>query len=389
MKALCWMGTDYLSVEQVPDPRLLKPHDAIVRVRKSTTCGSDLHLLGGFVPTMKEGDVFGHEFMGEVVDVGRDVSKHRIGARVIGMPVLGCGGCTYCKKGEWSLCDNTNPNAALMTKAFGDSIAGVLGCSHMIGGYPGCHAEFVRIPYADVNLISIPDDVSDEKALFLSDAAPTGYMSADFCDINPGDVVAVWGCGGVGQMAIRSAFLLGAGRVIAIDRFPERLAMALSQTGCEILNYEQVDVLEALKETTGGRGPDACIDAVGMESHGMGVSYLYDKVKQGLMLETDRPQVLRQAIYACRKGGVISIVGVYGGLVDKFPMGAAMNKALRFRMGQQHGQRYVPRLLEHVRKGELDASYLITHRMRLDEAARGYEMFKHKSDNCVRVVFSI
>lgn len=388
MKALCWIAPDKLSFESVVDPKILKPHDAIVRVTKSTTCGSDLHLLGGFIPTMKEGDVFGHEFIGEVVETGRDVIKHLRGERVIGMPLLGCGGCAYCKAGEWSLCDNTNPNAAMMTKVFGDTTSGALGCSHMMGGYPGCHAEYVRVPYADVNLISIPDEVSDEKALFLSDAAPTGYMAAEFCDIKPGDVVAVWGCGGVGQMAIRSAFLLGAERVIAIDRFQERLAMAQAHTDCEILNYEEIDVLEALKEMTGGRGPDACIDAVGMESHGLGVSYLYDKVKQGLMLESDRPQVLREAIYACRKGGVISIVGYYSGVIDKFPMGAALNKALRFRMGLQDGQRDVPRLLEHIRKGELDPSYLITHRMTLAEAPRGYEMFKHKTDHCVRVVFS-
>lgn len=388
MRALCWTGVNKLSVENVSTPGVINPHDAVIKVRLSTTCGSDLHLLSGYIPAMKPGDIIGHECIGEIIELGEEVTNLTIGDRVVIAPLLGCGECHYCRLTEFSLCDNTNAKPHLMTPVFGDSIAGVTGYSHLTGGLPGCHAEYMRVPFANVNAIKIPDAISDEQAIFLSDAAPTGFMGADLCHIKPGDTVAVWGCGGVGLMAMHIAYLLGAERVIAIDRFPERLKLAYEQAKAEVLNYEQTDILEALKEMTGGRGPDCCIDAVGMEAHGMGVTYLYDKIKQGLFLESDRPQVLRQAIYACRKGGTISIIGVYGGFDDKIPVGAAMNKALTFRMGQQHGQRYIPRLFDFVQRGELDPSYLITHRLSLEEAPKGYDIFKKKKDGCVRVVFS-
>ncbi|WP_207433764.1 zinc-dependent alcohol dehydrogenase [Sabulibacter ruber] len=388
MRALCWVGVNDLKVEQVPDPGILNPKDAIVRVTMSSVCGSDLHLLGGYVPAMREGDIIGHEFMGEVVEVGSEVRKLQRGDRVVVSSVIGCGGCWHCNQGEWSLCDNSNTDAGLLEKAYGYSGAGIFGYSHAFGGYAGSHAEYIRVPYADNGSFKIPEGVKDESALFVSDAFPTGFMAADMCGIQPGDVVAVWGCGGVGQMAIRSAYLLGASRVIAIDRFPERLEIARTIGQAETLNYEEVDVLEMLKEMTGGRGPDRCIDAVGMEAHTTGVEHLYDKAKQMVRLETDRPAVLRQAIMACRKGGTVSIVGVYGGLLDKFPMGAAMNKALTFRMGQMHAQRYIPHLLDIVQRGEVDPSYLLTHRWPLEKGMEGYTMFKKKTDNCMRVVFT-
>ncbi len=388
MKALCWNGVNELSVEYVPDPKILNPKDAIVRVKMSSVCGSDLHLLDGYVPTMRRGDIIGHEFMGEIVEVGSEVKKFKHGDRVVVVSVIGCGACSFCKKQEWSLCDNTNPNDAILIKAFGDTTSGIFGYSHAFGGFSGSHAEYVRVPFVENGAFKIPEEVSDEQAVFVSDSVPTGFMGADFCDIQPGDIVAVWGCGGVGQMAIQSARLLGAERVIAIDRYPERLQFAKDKGGAEILNYEEVHILDALKELTGGRGPDACIDAVGMEAHGVGLSYAYDRVKQAIMLETDRPEVLREAILACRKGGTISIVGVYGAVLDKFPMGAAMNKALKFRMGQQHGQKYVPRLLDYIQKGKLDPSFLMTHSMSLEEGVRGYEIFKKKQNQCMRVVFT-
>jgi threonine dehydrogenase-like Zn-dependent dehydrogenase len=387
MKALCYHGVGHVGVEDVPDPKILGPHDAILRVTMSSVCGSDLHLLDGYVPTMHRGDILGHEFVGEVVEVGADVKKLRPGMRAVVDSIIGCGNCWYCKNEQWSLCDNSNPNHHLLDKAFGYATGGIFGYSHLFGGFAGSHAEYVRVPFADAGAFEVPEGLPDDKVVFASDALPTGYMAADMCDIQPGDVVAVWGCGGVGQMAILSAYLLGAGRVIGIDRFPERLAMARDKCGAEVLDYEQVNVREALREMTGGRGPDACIDAVGMEAHGTGIDYAYDRVKQAVRLESDRPTALREAVLACRKGGTVSIVGVYGGLIDKFPMGAAMNKSLTFRMGQQHGQKYIPRLLSHLRRGEIDPSHLITHRMRLDEGQRGYDLFKNKEEGCVRVVF--
>ena len=387
MRALCYNGVGHVSVERVPDPQLLGPRDAIVRVTMSSVCGSDLHILDGYVPTMKRGDILGHEFIGEVVDVASDVKKLKPGMKVVVGSIIACGHCYYCQTEQYSLCDNSNPCGEITEKAWGYTTAGIYGYSHAMGGFAGSHAEYIRVPFADVNAFEVPEGMPDEKAVFVSDAVPTGYMGADMCNITPGDVVAVWGAGGVGQMAIRSAYLLGAGRVICIDRFPDRLAMARDKAGAEILDYEEVDVREALREMTGGRGPDACIDAVGMEAHGTGIDYAYDRVKQAVRLETDRPNVLRQAIMACRKGGTVSIMGVYGGFIDKFPMGAAMNKGLTLRMGQQHGQKYIPRLLEHIRKGELDPSYLITHRVRLEEGQQAYDMFKKKTDGCVRAVF--
>lgn len=388
MRALCWNGVNDLRVETVPDPRILAPHDAIVRVRMSSVCGSDLHLIDGYVPTMKRGDILGHEFVGDVVEVGPDVSSLKVGDRVVVCSIIGCGRCFYCEHEHWSLCDNSNPSHDLLDKAFGSTTAAIFGYSHAFGGIAGSHAEYVRVPFADQGAFKVPDGVPDDCAVFASDALPTGYMAADMCGIRPGDVIAIWGAGAVGQMAIRSAYLLGAERVIAIDRFPERLQMARERGGAEVLNYEEVDVLEALRDMTAGRGPDACIDAVGMEAHGKGLEYAYDRAKQAMRLETDRPIALRQTIMACRKGGTVSIVGVYGGLIDKFPMGAAMNKGLVFRMGQQHGQRYIPRLLEHIARGEIDPSYLATHRMSLEDAPRGYQLFKKKQDGCVRAVFT-
>jgi threonine dehydrogenase-like Zn-dependent dehydrogenase len=387
MKAVCWQGVNRLSVEQVPDPRILNDGDAILRVTASSVCGSDLHLIDGYIPAMRNGDILGHEFMGEVVEVGPAVSKLRPGDRVVVGSFIGCGACFYCKEGSWSLCDNTNPQPLLLEKLWGHAIGGVYGYSQAAGGFPGSHADYVRVPFADHGAFPVPDGLSDEQVVFASDALPTGWMGADMCNLQPGSVVAVWGCGAVGQMAIRAAYLLGAERVIGIDRLPERLAMAERQVGAEPLNYEQVDVLDALRELTGGRGPDACIEAVGMEAHSPGPQYAYDRAKQALRLQTERTISLRQAILACRKGGTVSIIGVFGGYADKFPIGAAMNKALVLRMGQQHGQRYIPVLLERIARGEIDPSYLATHPMPLDEGPRGYDIFKHKKDGCVRAVF--
>ena len=390
MKALCWNGVNDLRVERVPDPALLNPHDVIVKVRLSSVCGSDLHLLDGYVPTMQPGDIIGHEFLGEVVEKGKDVLRLNRGDRVVAVSIIGCGKCWYCQHEEYSFCDNTNPHPHYEEAAYGHAGAGIFGYSHAFGGYAGSHAEYVRVPFADTNCFRVPEGVSDEQAVFVSDAAPTGYMAADMAGIKGGDVVAVWGCGGVGQMAIRSAFLMGAEQVIAIDRYPDRLKAAQMRAGAEPLDYTRVDIYDALMAMTGGRGPDVCIDAVGMEADGFdtGVQYWYDKAKQLTGLESDRSAVLRQMIQCCRKGGTLSIVGVYGGLIDKFPMGAAMNKGLTFRMGQQHGQRYAPRLFEHIGKGELDPSYLLTHKWSLDDAPRGYRMFKEKVDNCMRVAFT-
>jgi threonine dehydrogenase-like Zn-dependent dehydrogenase len=385
MRALVWNGVNDLGVETVPDATIVNPHDVVLKVLRTTTCGSDLHVISGYIPSAREGDVLGHEFMGEVVEVGAEVQKTRKGTRVVVPSFIGCSHCWYCQHDLWSACDNTNPNPELQVPEMGYPTAGIYGYTHAFGGYAGSHAEYIRVPHADANCFAVPDGVTDEQALYLSDAVPTGYMGADFCDIAPGDTVAVWGCGGVGLMAQKSALLMGAGRVIAIDRIPERLALARS-LGAETLDYTQTDVLEELKQTTGGRGPDACIEAVGMEAHGTGAQYAYDKVKQALRLETDRGQALREAVIACRKGGVLSVLGVYG-LIDKFPMGVIMNKGLTVRSAQQHGQRYMPEMLEHVVEGRLDPSILTTHRMPLEDAVQGYALFKEKQDACIRVAF--
>lgn len=385
MKALCWHGTNDVRVDNVPDPTIINPRDAIVKITSTAICGSDLHLYGGLIPTMQSGDILGHEFMGEVVELGSQVKNLKKGDRVIVPFTISCGSCFFCNRDLWSLCDNSNPNAGLAEKMFGHSPAGLFGYSHLTGGYAGGQAEYARVPFADVGPLKIPDGLSDEQVLFLTDIFPTGYMAAENCDIQPGDTVAVWGCGPVGQFAIRSAFMLGADRVIAIDRIPERLQMAAAGKA-EIINYEEIDAGEAVTEMTGGRGPDSCIDAVGMEAHGTGLDALYDKAKQAVRLESDRPTALRQVILACRKGGTVSIPGVYGGFVDKVPLGAAFNKALTLKMGQTHVQRYLRLLLDRVQKGEIDPSFVITHRMKLDEAPHGYEIFQQKKDNCIKVV---
>ncbi len=387
MRALCWNGVNDLRVETVPDPKIVNARDCILRVTMSTTCGSDLHFIDGYLPTMRQGDVIGHEFMGEVVETGREVKKIKKGDRVVVPSFICCGECWYCQNDLWSLCDNTNPNAAMQTPLLGYPTAGIYGYTHAFGGYAGSHAQYIRVPHADIDCFPVPEGLRDEQVVFLSDAGPTGYMGADFCNIHPGDTVAVWGCGGVGLIAQKSAYLMGAARVIAIDRFPDRLAFARDKVKAETINYaETPDVLEALRDMTGGRGPDACIDAVGMEAHGTGIDYAYDRTKQALRMHTDRGQALRQAILACRKGGTLSILGVYGAM-DKFPIGVIINKGLTVRTAQQHGQKYVPRLLEHTVKGELDASFLATHRFSLEDSPKGYDMFKHKQDGILRAVF--
>jgi threonine dehydrogenase-like Zn-dependent dehydrogenase len=386
MRAVVWEGKNKVQVNNVPDPEILNPRDAIVKVSLTAICGSDLHIYDGYIPTMKSGDVLGHEFMGEVAEVGQEVKNLAKGDWVVVPFAIACGRCFFCERELWSLCDNSNPNAWIPENMYGSSAAGLFGYSHMYGGYPGGQAEYVRVPFADVGPIKIYEDVRDEQVLFLSDIFPTGYMAAENCNIQPGDTVAVWGCGPVGLLAMKSAFMLGAARVIAIDRIVSRLRKAHEDCCAETINYEQVDALEALKEMTGGRGPDACIDAVGMESHGIGPEHLYDRAKQALMLETDRSLVLRQAIHACRKGGTVSIPGVYGGLVDKFPVGAAFAKGLTLKMGQTHVHKYMRLLLERIRRGDIDPSFVITHTVSLDEAPDAYRMFREKTDDCMKVV---
>ena len=385
MKAVCWYGKHDVRVQEVPDPRILNPRDAIVRITLTAICGSDTHLYDGFIPTMMEGDILGHEFMGEVVEVGSEVHNLQVGDRVVVPFPIACGKCFFCESGMWALCDNSNPNAWMAEKVYGFSPAGIFGYSHMLGGYAGGQAQYARVPFADVGPIVIPEELSDEQALFLSDILPTGYMAAENCGIEEGDTIAVWGAGPVGQFAIRSARMLGAGRVIAVDNIPERLEMARG-AGAETLDFEGINVIEALQDMTGGRGPDSCIDAVGMEAHGTSPGMLYDWAKTSLRMATDRPNVIRQAIQACRKGGTISLAGVYGGFLDKIPMGAAFNKGLTFKMGQTHVHRYLQPLLERVQSGDIDPSEIITHRLPLEEAPYGYEIFKNKKDQCIKVV---
>ncbi len=388
MKANCWMRKGKVEVQQVPDPKILNARDAIVKITSTAICGSDLHLLNGFVPTMEKGDILGHEFMGEVVELGKGVGNLKVGDRVVVPFPIACGACLACGREHFSLCENTNPNAWMAEQLWGYSPAGLFGYSHLTGGYAGGQAEYARVPFADVGPLKIPDGMPDEQVLFLSDIFPTGYMGAEMCDIKPGDVIAVWGCGPVGQLAIASAYLLGAERVIAIDRFEYRLRMAREKAGAETLNYEEVNIFEALKEMTGGRGPDAVIDAVGMESHSPTVAYAYDRAKQALMLESDRPLALREAIMACRNGGIVSVIGVYGGFIDKFPMGSFMNRSLTMKTGQTHVHRYLRPLLERIEKGEIDPSFIVTHRMRLDDAPEGFDIFLNKQDDCMKVVLT-
>jgi threonine dehydrogenase-like Zn-dependent dehydrogenase len=387
MRATCWEGKNNIQVENVPDPKILNSRDAIVRITSTAICGSDLHLLQGYIPTMKRGDILGHEFMGEVVEKGAEVRNLAVGDRVVVPFPIACGNCNACLAGLYSVCENSNPNAGMAEALMGRSPAGIFGYSHMLGGYAGGQAEYARVPFADVGPIKVENDLPDEQVLFLSDILPTGYMGADLCGIQPGDVIAVWGAGPVGQFAIASAYLLGAERVIAIDRFPYRLQMAREKAGAETINYEEENVIEALNEITAGRGPDACIDAVGMEGHhSHGPVHAYDRVKQAARLETDRPHALRQAIRACRNGGTISVIGAYGGFIDKFPIGAVMNRSLTIKAGQCHVQRYLRPLMERIQNGDIDPSFVITHKMALDDAPKGYDMFKNKEDECVKVV---
>jgi threonine dehydrogenase-like Zn-dependent dehydrogenase len=369
----------------MPDPAILNPRDAIVRTTLTAICGSDLHIYNGFIPGMQRGDILGHEFMGEVVETGSEVRRVKKGDRVVVPFTICCGRCYFCQTGQWSLCDNTNPNAVILQKLYGYSGAGLFGYSHLYGGYAGGQAEYVRVPFADVGPIVIENDLSDEQVLFLSDILPTGYMAAENCNIQPGDVVAVWGCGPVGQFAIRSAYMLGAARVIAIDHVPERLRMAKEIGQADVLDYASDDIIAELREMTGGRGPDSCIDAVGMEAHG-GLEEVYDRVKQAVFLETDRPGVLRKAIQACRKGGTVSIPGVYGGFVDKLPLGAAFAKGLTLKMGQTHAPRYLKPLLEKIERGEVDPSFVISHRFALRQAAEAYNLFNRRDHGCTKVV---
>ncbi|HEY9507265.1 MAG TPA: zinc-dependent alcohol dehydrogenase [Gemmatimonadales bacterium] len=387
MRAACWEGKRNIRVETVPDPKILNQRDAIVRITSTAICGSDLHLYNGLVPTMERGDVVGHEFMGEVVELGRGVKNLKVGDRVVVPFPIACGNCVMCQRDLYTLCENSNPNAWMARKLWGHATAGFYGYSHLTGGYAGGQAEYARVPFADVGPLKVPEGMSDEQVLFLSDIFPTGYMGAELCDIKDGDVIAVWGAGPVGQFAIASARLLGAERVIAIDRFPYRLRMAKEKAGAtDIINYEETSVRETLLDLTAGRGPDACIDAVGMEAHGHLGVYAYDRAKQALMLETDRPLALREAILSCRNGGIVSVIGVYGGFIDKFPMGSVMNRSLTIKTGQCNVQRYMRPLLERIQRGEIDPSFVITHRLALEEAAQGYDMFVNKEDGCEKVV---
>jgi threonine dehydrogenase-like Zn-dependent dehydrogenase len=387
MRANCWYGKQDVRVEQVPDPKIMNRRDAIVKITSTAICGSDLHLYNGYMPTMVKGDILGHEFMGEIVETGPDVKDRKVGDRVVVSFPISCGNCFFCKQEMYTLCENSNPNAWMAEKMFGHSPCGIFGYSHLTGGFAGGQAEYARVPFADVGTLKVPEELSDEQVLFLSDIFPTGYMGAEMCDIKPGDTVAVWGCGPVGQFAIASAYLLGAERVIGIDRFPDRLQMAREKAKADTINYEEANVYETLMELTGGRGPDACIDAVGLEAHGgHGIVYAYDRVKQALMQETDRPIALREAIMACRNGGTVSVIGVYGGLIDKFPMGSFMNRSLTMKTGQCHVQRYWKKLLKHVQDGDIDPTFVITHRMRLDDAPKGFDIFTNKEDNCIKIV---
>ncbi|MEU4481237.1 zinc-dependent alcohol dehydrogenase [Micromonospora sp. NPDC023966] len=388
MKANCWLAPNRVAVEEVPEPTILNPRDAVLKVTSTAICGSDLHLLDGFIPAMRRGDVLGHEFMGEIVELGAGARDGlRVGDRVVvGFPIA-CGDCGSCQRGLYSVCENSNPNAAIAETAMGHTPAGIFGYSHLLGGYAGGQAEFVRVPYADVGALKVGDELPDEQVLFLSDVLPTGYMAAEMGDVKPGDVVAVWGAGPVGQFAAVSAFLLGAEQVVVIDRFPYRLRIARDRAGAETINYEETDVLDTLREMTAGRGPDVCIDAVGMESHHPSAALqAYDRAKQAVKAETDRPHALREAILACRNGGTVAAIGAYGGFIDKFPMGSFMNRSLTLRSGQAHVQRYMRPLLERIHRGEIDPSFIITHTMRLDDAPHGYDIFKNKQDDCLKVV---
>jgi threonine dehydrogenase-like Zn-dependent dehydrogenase len=387
MKALCSYGTHDVRVETVPDPTITEPGDVIVKITSTAICGSDLHLYAGLMPTMEKGDVLGHEPMGEVVAVGKAVRKLKIGDRVVVPFTISCGECFFCKRQLFGLCDTTNPNAEMARKAMGHSPAGLFGYSHLLGGFPGGQAEYLRVPFADIGPLKIPEGMPDEKVLFLSDIFPTGYMAAENAEIEAGDTVAVWGCGPVGQFTIKSAWMLGAGRAIAIDRVQERLAMAAEHGKAETVDCTNVKVYDQLMEMTRGRGPDRCIDAVGTEAHAGGsLDAILDAAKTAVMLGSDRPHVLREAIMCCRKGGTLSIPGVYIGVVDKLPFGAAMNKGLTMKMGQTHMHRYMAPLLERIQKNEIDPSFVVTHTLKLADAPAAYRTFRDKKDGCIKVV---
>jgi threonine dehydrogenase-like Zn-dependent dehydrogenase len=387
VRATVWQGKQKVSCEQVPDPKILNARDAIVRVTSTTICGSDLHLYNGFMPSMQKGDILGHEFMGEVMEVGREVKNLSVGDRVVVPFAIACGGCEQCLLQNFSCCENANPNAWLAEKLMGHSACGAFGYSHLTGGFAGGQAEYVRVPYADVGPLRVPSTLTDEQVLFLSDILPTGYMGAEFCDITPRKVIAVFGAGPVGQMAIASARMLGAERIIAIDRFPYRLKMAVEKAGAtDVINYAEQDVQETLIELTAGRGPDACIDCVGMEAHGFGLQFAYDKAKQMSRMALDRPIAVRDAIIACRSAGIVSILGVYAGFMDKFPIGTLMNRGITIRTGQCHVHRYMRPLLERIERGDIDPTFVISHHMNLDDVARGYDMFCNKEDEVMKIV---
>jgi threonine dehydrogenase-like Zn-dependent dehydrogenase len=386
MRALRWHGKHDIRCDNVPDPEIEHPRDAIIKTSACAICGSDLHLFDGFMPGMKSGDIMGHEFMGEVVEVGSENKALKVGDRVVVPFTITCGECDQCRRGNFSVCERSNRNAALAAKMFGHTTAGLFGYSHLTGGYPGGQAEYVRVPFADATHIKIPDGLTDEQVLFLGDIFPTGWQAAVQCDIEPTDTVAIWGAGPVGQMAVRSAVLLGARQVIVIDRVPERLSMAAAG-GAITINFDDESVLDRLKELTNGKGPEKCIDAVGMESHATrSVDAVYDRVKQAVMLETDRPHVLREMIYACRPAGTLSVPGVYGGLIDKIPFGAAMNKGLTWRMGQTHVNRWSADLLRRIQEGQIDPSFVITHTVSMEEGPDMYKVFREKQDGCIKVV---
>jgi len=387
MKATVWKGIQKMEVQEVPDPKILNQSDCIVRITSTAICGSDLHLYNGFLPMMEPGDIMGHEFMGEVVEVGKNVKNLKTGDRVVVPFPIACGRCNACEAKAYSLCENSNPNAHIAEKMLGHTAAGIFGYSHLTGGFAGGQAEYARVPFADVGPLKVPDNLTDDQVLFLSDILPTGYMGAEMCGIKPGDTVAVWGCGPVGQFAIASAYLLGAEKVIAIDRFDYRLKMAREKNGAITINYAEVDsVSEVLKDITAGRGPDHCIDAVGAEGHTHGVAYVHDRAKQFLRMQADRPIALREAIYSCANGGTVSVIGVYAGIIDKFPMNVVMNRSLTIKTGQCHVHRYMKPLLERIQKGEIDPTFIITHHMPLSEAAEGYKIFNEKRDNCEKIV---
>jgi threonine dehydrogenase-like Zn-dependent dehydrogenase len=376
-----------MRVDNVPDPKILDPRDAIVRITATAICGSDLHLYDGYMPTMEKGDIVGHEPMGVVVEVGKNVTKLKPGDRVVIPFTFSCGSCFFCQKHLFSLCDNTNPNAELARKMMGQSPAGLFGCSHLTGGYAGGQAEYLRVPFADVGPIKVPDNLPDEQVLFLSDIFPTAYMAAENCGIEPGDTVAIWGCGPVSLLTIKCAWMLGAGRVFAIDRVPERLRLAETQGKAETINFEEVDVYDRLMSLTGDRDPDRCVDAVGAEARAAGsLGAVVDKAKAAMHMATDRPHVLREAIMCCRKGGTVSVPGVYIGFLDKIPFGAVMNKGLTIRTGQTHVQRYGQKLLGKIVEGQIDPSFIITHRLKLEEGPAAYKTFRDKKDGCIKVV---